>query len=79
MIREWVDRLLAAPPPQLHHSAVECPLQPIRRGGWRERWACRKNLGHCWHPEALIYWWCCACGVEIEGMPAQDCRFCREG
>jgi hypothetical protein len=42
---------------------------------WQER-ACRKSTGHCWHPEAMIDWWCCMCSAEIDGLPPQRCRYC---
>lgn len=43
---------------------------------WRRSRECRREFGHCWHPQELILWWCCLCGTDIDGMPSQDCRFC---
>ncbi len=49
------------------------PAQPARpRGvlGWKMRRACRKAGGHWWHPaDAMIAWFCCACGATRDGMP----------
>lgn len=58
-------------------------VRPVRDTSWWHRWkaerACRKQLGHCWHPEGMIDWWCCLCSGETEGMPEQRCVFCSEG
>jgi hypothetical protein len=44
---------------------------------WRQERACRKALGHCWHPaDGMIAWFCCACGADEDGMPPQRCRIC---
>jgi hypothetical protein len=54
--------------------------RPLRDTSWWRRHqaerACRKTLGHCWHPEGLIDWWCCACSGETDGMPEQRCKVC---
>lgn len=56
------------------------PDRPIRDTSpidrWRREHACRKEVGHCWHPEGLIDWWCCLCAAEMDGMPSQACRYC---
>jgi hypothetical protein len=44
---------------------------------WKQERACRKATGHCWHPEALIDWFCCLCGADTDGMPPQECVHCR--
>jgi hypothetical protein len=44
---------------------------------WKRDRACHKALGHCYHPEDLIGWFCCECGAETDGMPPQDCVRCR--
>jgi hypothetical protein len=42
--------------------------------------ACGWLLGHCWHPaDAMICWFCCMCGGDVDGMPAHRCVRCREG
>jgi hypothetical protein len=43
---------------------------------WRRERACRKTIGHCWHPEAFADWFCCVCSAETGGMPARQCAFC---
>lgn len=46
------------------------PLHPTGLLGWKVRRACRKRGGHWWHPaDAMIGWFCCACGAERDGMP----------
>jgi predicted kinase len=57
----------------LHHAGEV--RQPERTGCGSE-WMCRQETNHCWHPDALIDWWCCMCGAEIDGMPPQKCRAC---
>lgn len=71
-----------------HHSArsevapgVWDIARPVRAHGlwfrWRHERQCAKTLGHCWHPaDAMIAWFCCVCGGETDGMPAQRCRIC---
>lgn len=55
-------------------------VRPLRDSSpwhrWKQERACRRDLGHCWHPESLIGWWCCECSAEIDGMPPQNCSFC---
>jgi hypothetical protein len=54
--------------------------RPARARGllrWRIERQCRKTLGHCWHPaDAMIGWFCCGCGADEDGMPAQRCTVC---
>lgn len=58
------------------------PHRPARDTSLWHRWkrerACRKTLGHCWHPEpeTMIDWFCCACGGEADGQPPQECVQC---
>jgi hypothetical protein len=58
------------------------PARPLRDTSvlhrWRQERACRQQIGHCWHPEDLIGWWCCLCSAETDGMPAHNCRYCAE-
>lgn len=55
--------------------------KPLRHTSWwcrfKQERACRKAVGHCWHPEDLIGWFCCSCGGETDGMPAQECVHCK--
>lgn len=56
--------------------------RPLRVGWWEQRvreWRCRRETGHCWHPEGMIDWWCCECSGETDGMPAQRCLLCPVG
>lgn len=78
LLADAVIRAVAAPPMRYRHPLVGRPVRPIRRPGWRERRACRRDIGHCWHAEGFTEWWCCACGADTEGMPVQFCRYCRE-
>lgn len=54
--------------------------RPLRDTSWWHRWraerACRKTLGHCWHPDGLVDWWCCECSAETDGMPKHECTVC---
>ena len=55
--------------------------RPLRDTSWwhrrKQERACRKTLGHCWHPgDGMIDWWCCACSAETDGMPRQECKVC---
>lgn len=56
--------------------------RPLRDSSWWHRWrqerACRKMVGHCWHPDeqGMIGWFCCECGGEVDGMPKQECVHC---
>lgn len=56
--------------------------RPLRDTSWWHRWraerACRKQFGHCWHPDetGMIGWFCCMCSGEVDGMPDQNCVFC---
>ena len=70
-----------------HATKVRTPVgdevaQPVRATGvtrWRVERACRKQIGHCWHPaDAMIAWFCCECGSERDGMPPHTCRLCSE-
>lgn len=59
------------------HWEVARPLKlssPVEQ--WRRARECRREFGHCWHPEELTAWYCCMCGSDTEGMPSQECRFC---
>jgi hypothetical protein len=47
---------------------------PLHR--WNRERACLKSLGHCWHPEDMIGWYCCECGGDTEGTPEQWCVHC---
>jgi hypothetical protein len=67
-----------------HHSAriggLNVIIRPLRAHGWtqwRAERRCRKTLGHCWHPEGLVDWWCCVCSAETAGMPVLQCRECK--
>jgi hypothetical protein len=55
-------------------------IRPTRLASWWQRHkverACRRAVGHCWHPDNVIDWWCCCCSAETEGMPDQCCIFC---
>lgn len=56
-------------------------VRPPRPASWRERRrrirACRRQLGHCWHPAGgMVDWWCCECSAETDGNPPQRCRRC---
>lgn len=60
---------------------VARPLRdPSRWHRWRQERACRKAIGHCWHPDemGMIGWFCCTCGGETDGMPKQECVHCLE-
>lgn len=69
-----------------HHVAQEVapgawqPAKPARDNSLWHRWkkerACRRETGHCWHPEGFHDWFCCMCAGETEGMPAQKCVHC---
>lgn len=70
-----------------HHAARELTAagtwkvaRPLRDTSWwhqwRREWRCRRETGHCWHPEEMIDWWCCACSAATEGMPPQRCVYC---
>lgn len=54
--------------------------RPARARGllrWRIERNCRKTLGHCWHSaDGMIGWFCCGCGADEDGMPAQRCTVC---
>jgi hypothetical protein len=54
--------------------------RPLRDTSWWHQWKrqrrCRRETGHCWHPEGLIDWWCCLCSGETDGMPPQECVHC---
>lgn len=53
------------------------PRRPSRWQQWRRKRACRRLTHHCWHPaDAMIEWFCCMCGGDIDGMPAQRCTMC---
>lgn len=56
------------------------PARPLRDTSlwhrWRRERACRQTVGHCWHPESLIDWYCCECGGETDGQPPQKCVHC---
>ena len=43
---------------------------------WQQESACRRTVGHCWHAEEFIAWFCCSCGAETDGMPPQQCKLC---
>ena len=71
----------------LHHTKARevapghwAVVKPLRDSSLWHRWkaerACRATVRHCWHPEDLIGWFCCECGAETDGMPAQDCVHC---
>lgn len=63
--------------PGVWHVARPAPLtSPVER--WRRSRECRREFGHCWHPEGLIDWWCCMCSAETDGMPPQHCAFCAD-
>lgn len=47
---------------------------------WKRERACRRLTYHCWHPaNAMIEWFCCMCGGDVDGMPAQRCTMCTVG
>lgn len=54
--------------------------RPERASSLLRRWtrerACRGEIGHCWHPDGFAEWFCCSCGGETEGQPAQECVHC---
>lgn len=53
--------------------------RPLRAGWWTQRQRerrCRREIGHCWHPEGIVDWWCCECSAETEGMPRKECAVC---
>ncbi len=56
--------------------------RPLRASGFflrrRLERNCGKTLGHCWHPDGMIDWWCCNCSGDEDGMPPQRCRICTE-
>lgn len=57
--------------------------RPWRDPSWlrrrkRER-VCGRSVGHCWHPQDMIDWWCCMCSAETSGMPPQRCVQCATG
>lgn len=45
---------------------------------WRRRRECRREYGHCWHAAGFIEFFCCMCGADVDGMPAQNCGFCND-
>ncbi|MER7280379.1 hypothetical protein ABT369_38680 [Dactylosporangium sp. NPDC000244] len=60
-------------------SGVTEVARPLRGTGWtqwRAERACRKTIGHCWHPDGMVGWWCCECSAATEGMPEQRCVHC---
>lgn len=76
-----------APAPMRHHRVrrevapgVWEVARPLRDTSWwhrrKQERACRKTLGHCWHPAGFVDWWCCECSAETDGMPAQECKIC---
>lgn len=62
-------RLSEAPDDHRHHTVVRRVggtmevARPLRDASWWHRWkaerACRKTLGHCWHPMGFVDWFCC--------------------
>lgn len=58
----------------LHHRPLVQPARVTPSAGQQR--SCRLATGHCWHPEALIDWWCCMCPAETDGMPPQECTVC---
>jgi hypothetical protein len=78
---------MTAAPTTTHHANMAMtaggawrPLRPARDTSLWHRWkrerACRREVGHCWHPHGFTEWWCCACGGETEGHPPQKCVHC---
>lgn len=57
------------------------PARPLTDSSWLHRAAdrrrCGRETGHCWHAEGFTEWWCCMCGGDTDGMPAQNCRWRR--
>lgn len=54
--------------------------RPLRAGWWTQRRAerrCRDAIGHCWHPDGYVDWWCCECSAETDGCPPQRCSICQ--
>jgi hypothetical protein len=49
-----------------------------RRQQRRRERACRKTIGHCWHPASGmgVDWWCCECSGETDGNPPNRCAQC---
>ena len=54
--------------------------RPVRDVSWWQRRKtakfCRRHTNHCWHPAAMIDWWCCMCSSETDGLPPQRCVYC---
>jgi hypothetical protein len=53
--------------------------RPLRVGWWEQRKRerrCRQELGHCWHPDGYVDWWCCECSADTDGMPLRRCGHC---
>lgn len=72
--RHHADRIQSTP-------GVWSVARPPRSGWawrqWRKERDCRRTLGHCWHAGAgWTEWWCCSCGADTEGTPAQECVVC---
>ena len=70
-----------------HHHQVRSSFggawevaRPLRDTSWWHRWrqerACRRTVGHCWHPAGYVDWWCCECSADTDGMPDHNCRLC---
>lgn len=57
--------------------------RPVRDPSWlgrrRAQRVCRTSIGHCWHADGPVDWWCCVCSAETDGMPLQECRICLAG
>lgn len=59
-------------------TVVARPVRVTWLTQWSRERACRKTLGHCWHPDGMIDWWCCECSAVTDGIPPQNCRHCRD-